>query len=368
MNQVVKIKKIEDAFPQKGVWYDYYGDIFVSVIPLENKKHIRRKAKLFGNKKDSNTSVWHLKWQYESIERFFGIPVSGTKTYEVPIFVDGEKHIIDSLVFDKIAIEFQHTLSVSLDEIDNRSIAHKKAGYLPYLVLDFTTFDYSQYIDNNEKLIQRIKKWLKSEYYKTNNLFLDFSDKIIRLSSNVKDEFILYDHSVFIKELLNLEKFLKKEIKIFESIQIKRQKRKEERENHDFELQKQENREEKFKSENYEYFRKCFRNSKIRPYVADFAKDLFGYRIDNGSYSDGIWEKCYTYYSKENDFSIHYTNISLYTETEHFSKGKIYRKKNFTFLNSRVEINVGKSQKFKVHVFEIKKGKTIKLNSIGLPF
>ena len=89
-----KIKSIKDATPAKGQWYEYHGDIFVSVIPLKNKPHIRRKVSEMSNKKDNSTSQWHLAWQYEIIEAKYGKSAGGERTYEIPIRHQGELHYI----------------------------------------------------------------------------------------------------------------------------------------------------------------------------------------------------------------------------------------------------------------------------------
>ena len=120
-------------------------------------------------------SPWHLHWQYEIIEFYYGMNISGKKTYEIPIFVNGQTHIIDSVV-QNIAIEFQHTLSVSLEEMNSRFFAHKSKGYIPYLILDFTAFwyDYAESINKSvfisQNLQNALNKWIKSAYYLNNNL------------------------------------------------------------------------------------------------------------------------------------------------------------------------------------------------------
>jgi hypothetical protein len=98
MAEIIKIISIGDAKPVKGVWYDYFDDIFISVIPFKRRKHIRRKSVISSDKADNGTSEWHLKWQYEIIEKSYGMNHSGKKTYEISILVDEERHIIDSLV------------------------------------------------------------------------------------------------------------------------------------------------------------------------------------------------------------------------------------------------------------------------------
>ena len=52
MSQIIVINKIDEAIPEKGVWHDYYGDIFVSVIPIFKSAYIRRKSKIRNNRRN----------------------------------------------------------------------------------------------------------------------------------------------------------------------------------------------------------------------------------------------------------------------------------------------------------------------------
>jgi len=361
MKQVVKIDKIENVKPKKGVWFDYYGDIFVSVIPIENKKYIRRKSKISDSKKDNKMSQWHLKWQYEIIENSFGMPISGKKTYEVPININGEKHIIDSLVSDEIAIEFQHTLSVSLDEMNSRAIAHKQAGLIPYLVLDFSVFRYEQYQKAERKLNQKLKKWLTSKYYEYDNLFIDFQDKIIRISKNVINSHMAYTKKEFVSRLDDLEKLL---IEAKRDLKNKRRRLEESRRDKEayyLELERKENRDEKLNSEDYEYFRKCFRNRTIRPFVIEYSKDIFNYKSWTEEEENGkINKKYHLYWSKENPFEIYYVNVSFIKKEQITNnRGLTYKKRKFKFWYSEISI-INEKRKIQT-TFNIEKGMTRKI-------
>lgn len=371
MRQIIHIDRIEKAKPEKGVWFDYYGDIFVSVIPIEKRSHIRRKTNFPDRKKDNKMSAWHLKWQYEIIENTFGMGSSGKKTYEIPINVDGERHIIDSLISDRIAIEFQHTLSVALEEMDHRIRAHKKAGFIPYLVLDFSSYTYSQFNGNDEKLAKQLKKWLNSDYYKKDNLFLDLEDKIIRLSENVIGGHIRYNQDEFVQQLLNLETFLKGSInacsarkeKEREERRIKKiraEERKKEREEYYLQIKKEENREEKFKSEDYKYFRKCYRDKVILPFIIEYAKDLFRYQNGGENVGENIYEKCHSFFSEERNFVIHYVNVSHFEDIEYQTRWGNNTKRKFNFLYSYVDIYIGEGYNRTEHRFDFENGKTIK--------
>lgn len=371
MRRIVKIERIEDAIPQKGVWYDYYGDIFISVIPDENINHIRRKVKSVDNKIDRKTSIWHLEWQYEQIEKNYGVPESGNKTYEVIVNVDGEKHIIDSLVNEKIAIEFQHTLSVDLEEMNSRFKAHQKIDLLPYLVIDLTSFSYSDYENKEQKISKKLNKWIKSDYYQHNNLFVDLSDCVLRLSNVVIQQHLKFSKNWFVKELTNLEVHFEDaqiawqtQQKIDEKRRIANQQmleeREEEREKRYLQMRKEENRAAKFNSDDYKYFRKCYRDKTIRPFILKYAKDLFSFRVWGEEKKDKLYEKCYSYHSEEQLFEISYTNYSLIEEKEIKTYWGFKKEKKYHFLYATILIFEGDGISQKVYEFEIDKGTTIR--------
>ena len=80
MNEIIEISDIRKAIPKKKIWYKYFDDIFISVVPEENIiPHIRRKAIIQDNKKDNKMSPWHLHWQYEIIEFYYGMNITGKK-------------------------------------------------------------------------------------------------------------------------------------------------------------------------------------------------------------------------------------------------------------------------------------------------
>lgn len=371
MKQVIEIKKIEDAIPKKGVWYDYYGDIFISVIPDENIKHIRRKAKNLDNKKDRKTSIWHLEWQYEQIEKNYGMSKSGKKTYEISVNVDGERHIIDSLVNEEIAIEFQHTLSVDLEEMDSRFKAHQKIHLLPYLVIDLTTFSYLDYINKEQRLSKKLNKWLKSEYYQWDNLFIDLSDCMLRLSKSVIENHLKYSKNTFVKELTKLDVYfdqaqsawkkqeqINKELRIANNLRL--EEREEERKERDLQMRREENREEKRHGKDYRYLRECFMNKAIRPFVIKYAKDLYSFRVWGEEKKDNSYEKCYSFFSEERLFEIHYTNYSFIEEKEIKTYWGFKNEKKYHFLYATILIFEEEGINKKVYEFEIDNGKTIR--------
>jgi hypothetical protein len=367
MAEIIKIISIGDAKPVKGVWYDYFDDIFISVIPFKRRKHIRRKSVISSDKADNGTSEWHLKWQYEIIEKSYGMNHSGKKTYEISILVDEERHIIDSLVDEKIAIEFQHTLSVDLKEMNQRFFGHKKAGFIPYLVLDFTKFQYQDFLTQEEKLSEKLDKWLTSAYHKNNNLFIDLEDRTIRLSDNIAQKHIAFTQEEFVQKLLGLEdemKVLKSEWRKILSDREKArkvaEKMAEERSAYYFQLEKEENRKEKFESPDYKYFRDCYRNKVILPYILEYAKDLFSCQTHGGKTEGNTYEKSYSFFSRERDFSIHYVNVSaIKTRTVSTYRGT-RDKWSFTYLYAYVEVCINISDQSESYRFEIERGQTFK--------
>ena len=136
MKNPIKIKLFKECIPKKGIWYNHLGTIFISVMRKSNP-YIRRKSITKDNKRDNELSEWHRVWQYDRIESKYGVEKYGEKSYERTIKVDGENHRIDSIV-ENIAIEFQHTLSVEIEEMNSRFKAHSKFGFQPYLVIDLT--------------------------------------------------------------------------------------------------------------------------------------------------------------------------------------------------------------------------------------
>ncbi len=369
MKRIVKITSFQEAQPKKGTWFDYYGDIFVSVVPIENRRHLRRKSGHQSGKKDSEMCTWHLKWQYEIIENRSGISSSGTRTYEVPIIVNGERHIVDRLINNIIAIEFQHTVSVSLDEMDSRSEAHRAAGFLPYLVLDLTDINYDDFVNGDVRVTKKLVKWSKSEYYIGNNLFIDFGEIIIRCSDNVSGGHTAYSQYEFIEHLLDLETHLSTAMtahRIAKETEIENQRvrqlefdrRRKEKNDYRMSIRKEENRAEKFDSTEYNYFRKCYRDSVILPFIIDYAKDLFEYSTGSAELNESTYEKCHHYRSQENDFVIFYVNVS-YIEREYYQTkwGRRFKRK-FTYLYSYVEVCAGTGRERTKHTFEFDGGKT----------
>jgi hypothetical protein len=342
MKEPIKVKYFRQCIPTKGVWYSLHGDIFISVM-LRSKPHVRRKAIPPDNKRDNKLSDWHREWQYDKIENQYG--EVGRKTYEEIIVVDNETHIIDSLV-KNIAIEFQHTLSVSLDEMDSRYIAHKKYGYIPYLVInltDFTFLEFASTFSTDEKtpLKTKLDKWTKSEYSKANKLFLDFQGCMVRIVRSIECGYLKVKETQFIEGLFNLENELvekvkedRERIRQREEQQIRDKKKAEERA-----LEKERERfyHEKFDNPDFKFYRFCFANPIIKPYVMPYNGEIFEYWADSET-EFGYLEKYHRYYSKESNFEIQYKTVCKIIETEIQTYRGLRTKKEYKFDHAEIQL------------------------------
>ena len=147
MNQkIIETTNLEKEIPEYRTWFRLNEDvIFISVIypsSTNRNSHFRRKTKpkTNQNKKDNDMCFWHSDWQFSKIENEFGVEKTGDKTYEITVKFNEEVHRIDSVV-KNIAIEFQHTLSVSLNEMESRFVAHSALGYTPYFLVHDKIFN-----------------------------------------------------------------------------------------------------------------------------------------------------------------------------------------------------------------------------------
>jgi len=294
MKTIVNINKFSQAIPGENIWYKYYDDIFISVTNHKTP-HIRRYSKNENDKKNDNRlSYWHSFWQYNLIEDYYRQLIN-KKTYEIAIKFNNEIHIIDSLV-ENIAIEFQHTLNVSLSEINSRFIAHKSNGFIPYLVIDLSEYDSEIANKNNLKINNILTKFKKSDYYVYNNLFVDFNDIIIRYCSNVKDSRLEYTKDYIVKNLLKLESEYElekeKEIKRQELLIIENKKN-----------DKENNNLEKYSHDDFKYWRFCLKNINFKEIVKKYSNDFI--ECLSLKYLENEYEiKEYFYKSKDNDFNI----------------------------------------------------------------
>ena len=353
MPTIQAISKIEEAKPRKGLWFDYYGEIFISVIPTTSKVHIRRKARIEDGKHDNKMSPWHLEWQYEKIENTYGQSVGKGRTFEIAFEIDGERHIVDSLV-DTMAIEFQHSLGVSLDEMNSRFRAHKKKGFVPYLVLDLTEYPFSDYNSIYSKVANKLLKWRGCEYLKTGNLFADLSDCILRFSDKVYNNHIKISKAYFLANLHNLDADLKNAIeherirqleeekKLMELRMVEEQKQKQRLEE-EFDYKRKAQIDDKKNHQNFKYFRKCLEDKLIRPLIQDMEDELIKFTYFEKCDDEDVLEKEYFYLSQDSFFEISYVNV-------------------FNTMGSRPEfdyskITINKGEKGE-HLFIIKYGKT----------
>ena len=323
MRDIIKVSNFKECIPKKGVWYSLHGIVFVSVL-LKSKPHVRRKSAPLDNKKDHDLSEWHRRWQYDLIESNFG--GNDKRTFEISIKVNHETHRIDSLI-DKIAIEFQHTLSVSIDEINSRYHAHKIYGFTPYLVLDYKLFlleDLKSILQNNSKdsLNKNLNKWLTSEYAKSNNLFLDLKDGMVRITKSIEPGYLTLTESYFVENLLLLESQLQEEL-ILENerkkqLTILKEESELKAKNRAIEREKQWFFHEKLDNPDYRFFRFCFARDEIKPFLQSQNNEVFLYRYDSDEESAYL-EEYHHYSAKYSNFEIVYQVISIKTINEIFT-------------------------------------------------
>lgn len=384
--------------PKKQTWFDFNGIIFISVIYGENRKrksHFRRKSRPDRdlNKQDNEMGQWHLEWQFLKIEPYYGLEKTGNRTFEITVKHENEYHRIDSIV-NNIAIEFQHTLSVSINEMESRFLAHKSLGFHPYLVLDFTNFcsektiekvfnlsrdDYAiyfyKYKDNIEvkNFLKALKKWLYTQYYEAQNLFLHFSDTIVRLTPNSYKDYRNMDESYFIENLLELENILSNED--FQENERRRQKEAERKKQEDYnrKIERidaiQKNKQNISKSENYKFYRKALKNDIVKKAIAKtITNDIeyVKYETDK-TYSPlhqsrHIYRLYESYNSEMPILEIQYINIGqVKNKKYHFIKTKIEIIKSIGYNNTgikRIILEQNKFEKFKLKSIrqEIMKG------------
>lgn len=318
MKMSVKVSSYKDCIPKKGVWYEYAGTIFISVM-LKSKPYIRRKSRIDDNKTDNSMSEWHLNWQYGVIEINYGFEQYQIKSFEHPIIVENEKHIIDSKV-ENLAIEFQHTLSVDIEEINSRYNAHLNYGLTPYLVIDLTSYNYQDFKHPyyfEFKLRKKLQKWIECGYAQNNNLFLDLEDTIVRIINTPGIDSYKIEKGYFTDNLLNLEKDLSDKILINNLIQKRKQlvkliaqrrkiveeekyRSKENKKQFFKQLSEQQKEEKTYikrrnQSKDFTLFRKCFSNPVIKPLIDLYRDDIFDYYSESKN-------------AEKNALKIHYYN------------------------------------------------------------
>lgn len=381
--EIIKIQKISQAIPKKKTWYKYFDDVFISVICSEGRKsHIRRKGSSEYNFIDNKMCFWHCHWQYDLIESFYGNQEKEIKTYEKVIFFKEEKHIVDSVV-DKYGIEFQHTLSVSIEEMDSRFLAQKNNNYNPFLVLDFTDYsipdffmnEYVYYFDSfkilleniedniSKKIIKKLLKWSKSKYFLNGSLFIDFNNGIVRFNKDLLIGNIVYSKKEFVESLFDLNNILENKLKLDNVTRKNRQnklkelQKLQEKENIKKNLEKlQAIREEeeklekeakeklirnnsaKEKSVDFDYFRIVIKEKKINKHFndIDFYSSIFRYSTYSENI-DNILIKHYLYYSIDENLLIIYSNTGLIENNKYnfiSSEIKILKKVNKEVIRS----------------------------------
>lgn len=381
---IIDIDSISKAVPRYRTWYRYYNDILVSVICIgKRKSHIKRKIKSIGQKSDNELCFWHSDWQYNKIENYYGREKTGKQTYEIIVKHDGEIHRIDSVV-DKIAIEFQHSLNVSINEMESRYTAHKALGYTPYLVLDFT--DYSSVdtifkidsfsikkidehlnrycnVDKICSFLRKLRKWEVSKYFTNGNLFIDFSDQIIRFTPQLNRKITEIEKHFFLENLLMLENIIIDELNRLEleeqQKEIENQK-KIEKSIEDLKLFYKEeiskNRKEIKSGKDFDYYRRCLKNK------------LICESIDKLDYVEYIDYK--SYFKKEENVYKKYHVYCLYRmlhskpliEIQYITNSRV-EGKDFKYLNAEINLIKQFELGLKRFTFNIETNKEIHLTS-----
>ena len=388
--EVIEINNFIEAVPKKRTWYKYFDDIFISVICLDGRQsHIRNKNSKEYQHIDNRMCDWHRHWQYELIETVYGNKGINLKTYEKVIFHGDEKHIIDSVV-NKISIEFQHTLSVSIEEMDSRWNAQKHFEYTPYLVLDFTRFlvpDFlkNEYmysnasiknllknlsVDKNEKnILKRLLKWSTSEHFKNNNLFIHFQDEIVRFGNQLLYGHLKYKKEDFVEDLNNLENLLNEHIEKDKGEIEKRKRLKEEKikleakerfEKAILEEEKEEkekknrlvrNNIDKEKSADFKFFRIILNEEKINKRLSNFNLNEAIFEYDNYSENiNNIKIKHHVYLSEELNLLLIYS-----------TKGIINGTNEYSFVSSEIKITRRDYCEIRTFTYKQNKKESVKL-------
>lgn len=374
MKKPIEIKYYKECIPKKGIWYNHLGTVFISVM-RKSKPYVRRKSINNDNKKDNELSEWHRVWQYDRVESEYGVEKFGEKSYEKTITIDNENHRIDSVV-ENIAIEFQHTLSVDLDEMNSRYKAHSKFGFLPYLVIDLTNHS----LDSFEllKCSSTYKKWSNCKYAISNNLFLDLKDGMIRIVKSFENISYKIEKDYFLKNLPNLENelfdkikiaelFLKRE-EIIEKRKLRIQESKElirllkEKNKEEWIRKKREEKEKeryyhrKRDDEDFKYYRKCLSNPIIEPYLKPYDYEMFDYH-SLSEIEDNIIYKSHWYDSNNSRINIEYITVTEIIKEEIPTFRGTEIKSKYSYLYSTIKI---KDNKKTIVEFEWRKGQSVK--------
>lgn len=379
MSEIIVIDNLKYAVPKKNIWYKYFSDIFISAVGENNKPHIRLKNEERIKKTDLKNNKWHTDWQYQIIETKFGLSVSNRRTYEISFLHNNERHQIDSLI-GNIAIEFQHTLSVSTDEMDSRYIAQRAQGYMPYLVLDYTEKkSYKERFNDSLRNVNKnpdnidlspfnlkvlasndfyhsirrdFAKWFRCEYFENDNLFIEFSDKIIRLIKKSRYMYIVFHKNTFIDKLLEFEDYsnslLEQEIVSFEyekQLKIEVELKKKVRIQEQFIREKERNRNRKLTDKDFNLYRMCRTDQIILKIFPDVESETIEYEMFPSKIENGLTQKTHSYTSLESPFELHYTTYS-----------KIENHK-YDFLYAIIVLK--RLSNFEVQTFTFKKSKAI---------
>jgi hypothetical protein len=207
-------------------------------------------------------------------------------------------------------------------------------------LFSYEQFDYHiiSSPETTSSFLKRIRKWIHSKYNKNGNLFLDFSDTMVRLTPKLKKKFVTLSQEKFLNNILNLEQDIIDELN--KEKEIDEQKRKEkEGEEQDrirqnklrYEEQVRNNKVEIKNSSSFWFYRKCLQNRNIKEIISsksyielvkyntfvanndDILKESHVYSFFQSSFSEPILELQYTTnYRNEADKSNYlYADISI---------------------------------------------------------
>lgn len=388
---IIQITNPTQAIPKEKTWYQYYNDIFVSVIPsCKIKPYIRRKSEISDalKKTDNSMCFWHSDWQYNKIEATYGLSKIDKKTYEISVVHENEIHRIDSLV-EQTAIEFQHSLDVSVKELDSRFLAHKALNYFPVLVLDFTFVSladsylhslnfkslvnskYSRYPDPNSKVglfVNKLRKWINCEYYRNGSLFVDFEDIMIWIIPQLRHGYFVFSREEFVNNVSTLYKIKLKEI-AKERERILEEKEEEERQQQIQEKERIENkkRQNQLKinqnkidvetSRDYEYYRRVFKEEEVKRKIDAVlsAKEpikFVSYK-SRKSLSSGLLRKCHRYELFQEVYNSDFELV-----IEYITVGKLFGDNKYEYSFAEIVLKREVDRGLRTFYFKKKNGKS----------
>jgi hypothetical protein len=172
-------------------------------------------------------------------------------------------------------------------------------------------------------------------------MFIDLKDGMVRIVHSVEIGFIETSSELFTKDLLQLEDILTTEIKS-DKIRVTNEnekiaRRKQEAELRNIEKEKEIFYQEKFENPDFKFYRFCFANPIIKPYVLPYNGERFKYYVDSDN-NDGYIEKWHTYYSLDSEFLIQYKTVTKVIETKIQTYRGLKAKNEYQYLFAEIEL------------------------------